>query len=698
MKKFLKKLLLITVTIALLINNSNMVLVSGKTDIRLFVDGKDITDLAAPVIENDRSLVPIRFIAEALGAEVSWDDINRSVTIVLGSKSLFLKIDSFIVKYNNGEFYNLSDVAPKIIDDRTYVPLRLISNAFGIGIEWDGTNRTINIDSSKTSEVQPFFDVEITSLTNGDKITKETSIGFSIGQNLEAIATEVKILLLDIASFDGYLIARGNSSIRNFNYKPGPEDNGEKILAVALFNEQGKFIGGDSIAVKIEQIPSVAVGGIQNLQIISETVSIYPEVNFNAAYVTYKIENKKSGKIQTIKEQDALGSIKWKPSWEQNGINNITITAYDSTGLTHESPPISVMASVSRELELTGVTADSTINKEITLYASRNYDVNETQFLIKDAKTGIISTLGIIPYGGFKWFPGPDDSGQKFLFTKVKDTSGVYHESTMVKVTIDGSPKILLKGIGPLQVLTASAELSITSNITPISTRYVLIHKASGQTKYISPDAIGSVKATLSPLSAFEGDCSIQAEVSYSGMTLLSEKINFRVFSGKTYGPEPIIEKDKFLDFASTLAVSSMNLTGMSAALQTAQAILESGWGQSVPVDKYNGTFSNNLFGIKGTGNNGSVISNTWEVYNGISYRVDDYFRAYKTITDGWDDHKSFLMKYSRYETFRSVMYNCTDGAWALKRAGYATDPLYAVKLIKIIILYNLKSLDKTSL
>ena len=49
--------------------------------------------------------------------------------------------------------------------------------------------------------------------------------------------------------------------------------------------------------------------------------------------------------------------------------------------------------------------------------------------------------------------------------------------------------------------------------------------------------------------------------------------------------------------------------SGMSAALQTAQAMLESGWGQSIPVDKYNGELSYNLFGIKGTGTAGTVIS-----------------------------------------------------------------------------------------
>lgn len=136
----------------------------------------------------------------------------------------------------------------------------------------------------------------------------------------------------------------------------------------------------------------------------------------------------------------------------------------------------------------------------------------------------------------------------------------------------------------------------------------------------------------------------------------------------------------------------------MSAALQTAQSILETGWGQSVPVDKYSGKLSYNLFGIKGKGPKGSVTYNTWEVYNGQTYYVDAEFRAYNNVEESWADHKSFLLNSERYEPFRQVMHNSAQGAWALKRTGYATDPEYALKLMRIIKQYNLQELDKTKI
>ena len=117
--------------------------------------------------------------------------------------------------------------------------------------------------------------------------------------------------------------------------------------------------------------------------------------------------------------------------------------------------------------------------------------------------------------------------------------------------------------------------------------------------------------------------------------------------------------------------------------------------GQSVPVDKYSGKLSYNLFGIKGKGTAGSVISNTWEEYNGNRYRIDAEFRAYNSVEESWNDHKNLLLTSSRYEPFRDVMFNGNFGAWALKRCGYATDSQYAIKLIDIMRRYNLYELDK---
>ena len=114
---------------------------STKSDaarpIKLIVNGVDITAKSEPRIEQDRTLVPIRFISEELGAEVTWDGLNRTVTVLKDGETFLLRIDSKLVEYNNGSSYEITDVAPKIINDRTFVPLRLVSNALNININWE---------------------------------------------------------------------------------------------------------------------------------------------------------------------------------------------------------------------------------------------------------------------------------------------------------------------------------------------------------------------------------------------------------------------------------------------------------------------------------------------------------------------------------------------------------------------------------
>ena len=123
--KGITAVLAVLIIISALFNNVRST--SASSDIKLVVNGRDITSLAAPVIVNDRTLVPVRFISEELGATVTWDGEARSVLLEKNEISVFFRIGSYLVEYNDGERYNLSDVAPLIINDRTYVPLRLIA-------------------------------------------------------------------------------------------------------------------------------------------------------------------------------------------------------------------------------------------------------------------------------------------------------------------------------------------------------------------------------------------------------------------------------------------------------------------------------------------------------------------------------------------------------------------------------------------
>jgi len=684
-----------------------MLVFSGNTSrevmaadpIKLIVDGKDITSLSSPIIENDRTLVPIRFISEELGANVTWNNNDRTALVQKGTSSVLLRIGSQLVEYNNGGDYELSDVAPKIFNDRTFVPLRLISNALGIGIEWNNDNRSVYVDSSKTSESTSFFDVKIMTQIPGQAIEGKTQLQLGTSEIYISEGNVVKYLLLDPSTAKGFVVASGDQITGTYDWLPKIEDIGNKVLVGAIYDKNGKFVAGDSIPVNINVNPRVALTGLNEGQVIQSSTSIGADINFVASYIKYEITNLNTGKVTLTEEQDPLGKFNWSPMTGDNGLYSIKVIAYDKNNNAYPSTPITVNVQVSlvRSLALGGVKAGSTINKAVTLSAVRNFDVSETEFLIRDVNTGVISTIAKIPYGGYKWIPGPQDSGVKELIVRVT-AQGTVYDSDPVRVTIDGNPNILLEGIGPKQVVTGQVKLKVTSNVNLDSVNYILTNLKTGTRRVLASNISPTAEYTYTPTSSDAGDMIIQAEGIYQGKKLSSEQIKFKVYLGETYGPKPIIAKDKFLGLASGLARTSYEKTGMSAALQTAQAILETGWGQSVPVDKYTGVLSNNLFGIKGVGPAGAVISNTWEVYNGVTYRVDAEFRAYPSVELSWMDHKDFLLNRDRYAGFKSVMFDYTQGAWALKRAGYATDPQYPIKLMKLINQYNLQELDKVGI
>ncbi|OTA41667.1 MAG: hypothetical protein A6D92_04730 [Symbiobacterium thermophilum] len=81
-------------------------------------------------------------------------------------------------------------------------------------------------------------------------------------------------------------------------------------------------------------------------------------------------------------------------------------------------------------------------------------------------------------------------------------------------------------------------------------------------------------------------------------------------------------------------------------------------------------------------------------MYNGQSYTVDAEFRAYNDPRESWQDHKDLLLTRPWYEVFREVMSDPVLGAWGLRKGGYATDPEYPTKLIRIMKENNLFELD----
>jgi len=113
--------------------------------ISVLYDGKRIGFDQLPVIENGRTLVPLRAIFEKIGAEVEWNGETRTVTASKDGTVISLTIDSTTAA-KNGETVTL-DVPAKIINGRTLVPVRFVSDCFGVGVEWNKNIQSVILTS-----------------------------------------------------------------------------------------------------------------------------------------------------------------------------------------------------------------------------------------------------------------------------------------------------------------------------------------------------------------------------------------------------------------------------------------------------------------------------------------------------------------------------------------------------------------------
>ena len=103
-----------------------------------------------PTIADSRTLVPLRAVCEAIGLGVEWNGEFRQITITDGSKILVLEIDGTTMTVD-GEPVAL-DTPPCIVNDRTMIPIRAIAEAFGCTVEWDGASRTVRIATEPAAD------------------------------------------------------------------------------------------------------------------------------------------------------------------------------------------------------------------------------------------------------------------------------------------------------------------------------------------------------------------------------------------------------------------------------------------------------------------------------------------------------------------------------------------------------------------
>jgi hypothetical protein len=188
----------------------SVISVSAEPPITVLLDGNLIEFDQPPIIENDRTLVPVRKIFEAMGATVDWNEETNTATGTKGYIIIVMQIGNNIIT-KNGQQIEL-DVPPQIVNDRTLVPVRAVAEGLNCTVGWDDDSQQVSITTAPTDNGLPTFPY---TPTYNDVYERGYDLGYSRGE-----ASGKKNGSFD--EYDKAYLAMGNEGLndeakKNFN-------------------------------------------------------------------------------------------------------------------------------------------------------------------------------------------------------------------------------------------------------------------------------------------------------------------------------------------------------------------------------------------------------------------------------------------------------------------------------------------------
>lgn len=196
----MKKIISLLVVFCIVLSAASAMAVNDV--ITLMVNGSVIETDVVPYIKNDRTMVPMRAIFEALGALVTWDDTTKTACGVKGETEVKITVGENKL-YKNGAEIALDSEA-EIVNNRTMVPVRAISEAFGANVQWNNHSRTVLITFADNVEViyvgthaiyedDPYYTNPETGERYMDEKTAEAKI-YALNKVKQTLGVEIKFV------------------------------------------------------------------------------------------------------------------------------------------------------------------------------------------------------------------------------------------------------------------------------------------------------------------------------------------------------------------------------------------------------------------------------------------------------------------------------------------------------------------------
>ena len=143
----MKKIISLLLAVGLVLSSATLTF-ANENEISVYVEGQKVSFDVPPQTINDRTMVPIRAIFEVMGATVNWDNATQTAICTKDNTVVKMTLNSK-TEYINDVPYEM-DVAPVIVDNRTLAPARYVAEAFGYFVNWDGNTKSVLINKTST--------------------------------------------------------------------------------------------------------------------------------------------------------------------------------------------------------------------------------------------------------------------------------------------------------------------------------------------------------------------------------------------------------------------------------------------------------------------------------------------------------------------------------------------------------------------
>ncbi|MCL1829511.1 MAG: stalk domain-containing protein [Oscillospiraceae bacterium] len=298
---------------------------SAASPIRIVIDGNEIKSDVAPVIENGRTLVPLRVISEALGAEVEWAQSTRQATIKTAAYTVVFTLDS--ARYTVNGAAKTLEVPAKTINDRTMIPIRAFAES--IGAEVDYSNNTAYIN---------YF----TTISGSVKVSGSTTVQ----PIMEAAARKLESMNSGKLSIT---VAGGGSGAGMNDTKSGANNIGMSSSSISADDATvvtPYVIAKDAIAIIVHPTnPVISLSKEEIMQIFTGEIKNWNEVGGNNAPILIHTRETGSGTLASLEDlllnkekvveratpYASAGLLKNAVAGDPNGIGFDSIGFVDST-------------------------------------------------------------------------------------------------------------------------------------------------------------------------------------------------------------------------------------------------------------------------------------------------------------------------------------------------------------------------------